>query len=194
VASRFGDPRRFRALAFSGGLSMKTLVCIALLALFPLVAKAEDAPAKDAKSAAKNLLKPTNDPESWVFELNDAGDGEMTVDGDAIVFATTETTGTNWHVQAYQPEIDLKDGQSYVIKFQMKAEKPVDLMLVAGINEEDWHEIGLREELRPTEEFKDYEFEFKAHDTVDKNNRVGFVLGIDKGVVSVKDMTLTEQQ
>ena len=66
---------------------------------------------KDAKSEAKNLLKPTNDPESWVFELNDAGKGEMKVDGDAIVFHTTETTGTDWHVQAYQPDLDLKDDQ-----------------------------------------------------------------------------------
>jgi len=171
---------------------MKTLLCIALLTFFPLTVLAQDTPAKDAENEAKNLLNPTNDPESWVFELNDAGDGEMKVDGDAIVFETTETTGTDWHVQAYQPEIDLKDDQDYVVKFQMKAAKPVELLLVAGINEDDWHEVGLHEVLSPTEEFEDYEFKFTAHDTVDKNNRVGFVLGIDKGVVSVKDMTLTE--
>jgi len=169
---------------------MKTLLCIALLLSFPLASMAENTPGKDAKNEAKNLLGPTNDPESWVFELNNAGKGEMSVDGDAIVFETTETTGTDWHVQAYQPEIDLEDGQDYVVEFQMKAAKPVNLLLVAGLNEDDWHEVGLHEELRPKEEFKDYKFEFTAHDTVDKNNRIGFVLGIDKGVVSVKDMTL----
>jgi hypothetical protein len=169
------------------------MLTAALVLMLPFsVLAADEAPQKDAAPAAKNLLKPTNDPESWVFELNDDGDGEMTVDGDAIVFATTVTTGTDWHVQVYQPEIDLKDGQDYVVKFQMKAAKPVDVLLVAGINEDDWHEIGLREELRPTDKFKDCKFEFAAHDTVDKNNRVGFVLGIDRGVVSVKEMTLTE--
>jgi hypothetical protein len=174
---------------------MRSLLFGALFLLFPLVALAADeAPPKDAKSEAANLLKPTNDPESWVFELNDAGKGEMTVDGDAIVFHTTETTGTDWHVQAYQPEIDLQDDKVYVVKFQMKSAEPVELLLVAGINEEDWHEVGLHENLSPTDEFKDYQFEFTARDTVDKNNRIGFVLGIDKGVVSVKDMTLTEKK
>ena len=173
---------------------MKTMLICALLILFPAVAMAEDTPAKDAKGEAKNLLKPTNEPDSWVFELNDAGKGEMKADGDAIVFHTTETTGTDWHVQAYQPELDLKDDQDYVVKFQMKSEEPVEVLLVAVINEDDWHEIGLHESLKPTDEYKDYEFEFTAHDTVDKNNRMGFVLGIDKGVVSVKDMTLTEKK
>ena len=173
---------------------MRFLLCTVLLLMAPLSTwAADEAPADDAKTETKNLLKPTNDPESWVFELNDAGKGEMTVDGDAIVFHTTETTGTDWHVQAYQPEIDLKDDKDYVVKFQMKSAEPVEVLLVAGINEEDWHEVGLHESLSPTDEFKDYEFEFTAHDTVDKNNRIGFVLGIDKGVVSVKDMTLTEK-
>jgi hypothetical protein len=174
---------------------MRVLFAAALLLLFPLTSLAADeAPAESAKSESTNLLTATNDPESWVFELNDAGKGEMTVDGDAIVFHTTETTGTDWHVQAYQPELNLQDDKTYVLKFQMKAEKPVDLLLVAGINEEDWHEIGLHENISPTEEFEEYDYEFTAHDTTHKNNRLGFVLGLSKGVVHVKDMTLTEKK
>jgi len=173
---------------------MKATMIAAMLMLLPIAALAADAPVEDAKSETKNLLQPTNDLESWVFELNDAGKGEMTVDGDAIVFHTTETTGTDWHVQAYQPNLDLKDDQTYVVKFQMEAAEPVHLLLVAGINEEDWHEIGLHEDIEPTDEFKDYEFEFTAHDVVEKNNRLGFVLGIDKGAVSVKGLTLTEKE
>lgn len=173
---------------------MKTLMCTALLLLFPLMTMAEDAPPKDAQSEAKNLLGPTNDTESWVLELNDAGRGEMKVDGDAIVFKTIETTGTDWHVQVYQPELDLREGKDYVVKFQMKSPDKVTVLLVAVINEEDWHEIGLHEEINPGEEYKQYEYEFTATNVVDKNNRIGFVLGIDKGEVSVKDMTLTEKQ
>ena len=87
----------------------------------------------------------------------------MKVDGDAIVFHTTETTGTDWHVQAYQPELDLKDDKDYVVKFQMKSpENRSTCCSSARINEEDWHEIGLHEDIQPTEEFKDYEFEFTA--------------------------------
>jgi hypothetical protein len=173
---------------------MRFLLSAVLLLLSPFAALAADAPAKDAKTESKNLLQPTNDPESWVFELNDAGKGEMAVDGDAIVFHTTETTGTDWHVQAYQPNLDLKNDQAYVVKFQMQAAEPVHLLLVAAINEEDWHEIGLHEDIEPTDKFKDYELEFTAHDVADKNNRLGFVLGIDKGAVSVKDLSLTEKK
>lgn len=173
---------------------MRFLLSAVLLIFFPLTSlAAEEAPAKDAKGESTNLLKATNDPESWVFELNDKGKGEMTVDGDAIVFHTTETTGTDWHVQAYQPDLDLEDGKTYVVKFQMKADEPVELLLVSGINQEDWHEIGLHENVSPTEEFEDYDYEFTAHDTADKNNRLGFVLGLSKGVVHVKDLSLTEK-
>jgi hypothetical protein len=178
---------------------MRLLLVPALLLLFPLAGlAAEEAPSKDAndeaKSEAKNLLKPTNDVESWVFELNDEGQGEMTVDGDAIVFKTTKTTGTDWHVQSYQPGLDLKEGQDYVVKFQMKSPDKVAVLLVCQIHEEDWHEIGLHEEIHPSDEYTDFEYEFTATDVADKNNRIGFVLGIDEGEVSVKDMTLTEKQ
>jgi len=184
---------------------MKLLFLPALLLLFPTAALAqestqssprklaEEAPAEDAKNEAKNLLKPTNELESWVFELNDAGKGEMTVDGDAIVFHTTETTGTDWHVQAYQGDLELKDDKDYVVKFQMKSPEKVVSLLVGQINEADWHEIGLHEDLQATDDYKDYEFTFTATNVVDKNNRIGFVLGIDKGVVSIKGLTLTEK-
>ncbi len=174
---------------------MRSLRIAALVLVLPLLAlAAEEAPPKDAKTEAKNLLKPTNDVESWALEVNDEGKGEMKVDGDAIVFTTTKTTGTDWHVQAYQPGLDLEDGKDYVVKFQMTSPDKVTLLLVAQIHEEDWHEIGLHEEVNPGEEFKEYEYEFTATDVVDKNNRIGFVLGTDEGEVSVKDMTLTEKQ
>lgn len=174
---------------------MRFVLSAALLILFPLQSlSADEAPAKDSTGESTNLLRTTNDPESWVFELNDAGKGEMTVDGDAIVFHTTNTTGTDWHVQAYQPDLVLKDDKTYVLKFKMKAEQPVELLLVASINQEDWHEIGLHESITPTEEFTDYDYEFTAHDTADKNNRLGFTIGLNKGVIYVKNMTLTEKK
>jgi hypothetical protein len=178
---------------------MRSLLVSALLLVFLVTALAADeAPSNDAKSEAKgeakNLLKPTNEVESWVFELNDEGQGEMSVADDAIVFKTTKTTGTDWHVQAYQTELDLEEGKDYIVKFQMKSPDKVALLLLGLINEDDWHEIGLHEEVQPGEEYKEFEYEFTATDVVDGNNRIGFVLGIDEGEVSVKDMTLAEKQ
>jgi hypothetical protein len=149
------------------------------------------AAAKDAKP--KNLLKPTNDVDSWLLELSEGGRGDMKVDGDAIVFHTTETDGTNWHVQAYQTGIDLKNGKDYVIKFKAKAPEATELLVLGVINEDDWHEVGLHEQVESTPDFKQFEFPFTASDVAPNNNRIGFILGADKGTVSIKDLTLTEK-
>lgn len=176
-------------------VAMRALTTLALLLLLPLAAiAAEEVPSKDAKSATQNLLQPTNDLESWVLELNGDSQGAMKVDGDAIVFTTAKTDGTDWHVQAYQPGLDLEEGKHYVVRFQMKSPDKVTLLLVGQIHEEDWHEIGLHEEIRPGADYDDYEYEFTAKDVVDKNNRVGLVLGISEGAVSVRAMTLTEKK
>ena len=180
---------------------MRTVLLSALLLLLPTVTLAESgsekmggsntAPANDAQK--KNLLKPANDPDSWQLELSEGGKGEMKAEGDAIVFNVTETDGTNWHVQAYQTGIALKNGQDYTIKFKMKAPKASEIVVLGLINQDDWHEIGLHEELGPSDDFKPYEFTFTASDVVEDNNRIGFILGADKGTVSIKELTLTEK-
>jgi hypothetical protein len=179
---------------------MKRMFLCALLLLFPLVALADNtdkmggamaSPAGDAKST--NLLKPTNDPESWRLELTEGGKGEMKADGDAIVFTSTATDGTNWHVQVYQTGIDLKNGKDYVVKFKAKTPQASELLLMGLINQDDWHEVGLHEEVGSSDNFQPYEFTFTASDVVPSNNRIGFVLGADKQTVSIKDMTLTEK-
>jgi hypothetical protein len=179
---------------------MKSMLLFAFVLLFPLLALADNtdktggamaAPTADAKS--KNLLKPTNDPESWQLELTEGGKGEMKADGNAIVFTTTETDGTNWHVQAYQTGIDLKNGKDYVLKFKAKAPQASELLVLGLINQDDWHEVGLHEEIGSSDDFRPYEFVFTATDVVPENNRIGLVLGADKQTVSIKDMTLTEK-
>lgn len=170
---------------------MKSLVMLTLLSLVSLPGHAAGEVPQDANTESQNLLKPTNDVESWVFEINEGGDGSMKVDDEAIVFTTTKTDGTDWHVQTYQPGLDLEEGKNYVVKFALKSPQQVPLVLVGQIHEVDWHEIGLRQELRSEKEYKDYEFEFTARNVVDGNNRIGFVLGFAEGDVFVKDMTLT---
>jgi hypothetical protein len=174
---------------------MKSFIALVLLSLVSLPAYAEEAaPKKDDAPAAKNLLKPTNDVESWVFEVNEGGEGSMKADDEAIIFTTTKVDGTDWHVQTYQPGIDLEDGKSYVVKFAMKSPQEIAVNLVGQIHQVDWHEIGLRQQLNPGKEYEEFEFEFTAHDVVDGNNRVGFVLGFAEGDVFVKDMTLTAKE
>jgi len=137
-----------------------------------------------------NLLKPANIKDSWRFETAGESKGEMVIVEDAVEFRTTATDDTDWHVQAVQTGLELKNGTTYTIKFKARSPEEVTMAVNAMIDEEDWHQIGLREEFQMKKEFKDYSVEFTASETVDKKNRISFVLGYNKGSVFVKDLTM----
>ena len=141
-------------------------------------------------AAADNILKPANDPKNWRFEQHEDGKGKIAVDGDAILFEVTNVDGTEWHVQAFQTPLDLKDGKEYTLTFKAKADEMREVEVQAGIDEEDWHMIGLQEKAELTKEWKDYKFTFTANDVKASKNRIGFVLGGAKGKVWVKDLAL----
>src|SRR5687767_14630817 len=141
-------------------------------------------------SAADNILKPANDAKNWRFEQHEEGKGKISVEGDAIVFEVTNVDGTEWHVQAFQTPLDLKDGKEYTLTFKAKADDMREVEVNAGIDEEDWHMIGLQERAELTKEWKDYKYTFTASDVKANKNRVGFVLGGAKGKVWVKEMVL----
>jgi hypothetical protein len=67
------------------------------------------------------------------------------------------------------------------------------VLLVATIDAEDWHEIGLHEELTLGKEVRPFEFGFRATGVIAKKNRIGLLLGDETGEVIVKEMTLTEK-
>jgi hypothetical protein len=159
------------------------------LALFACLVSAA-ALAAEEKKDSDNLLKPANKTDSWRFEQHEGGKGEIKADGDAIVFTTTETDGTNWHVQAYQIDLDLKEGQEYVVSFEIKGEKAPSVNLSAGIDQEDWHNIGLQQDIFIGKDFKKEEHTFTATGIAANKNRIGFVLGDYKGTVTVKNMVL----
>lgn len=139
----------------------------------------------------KNLLKPANKAESWRLETTDGGKCDMKIDGDSVVFQVKEVDGTNWHVQAIQPDLDLKEGGKYVLKFEARSPDRNDIMVNAMIDQPDWTEIGLHEEITLGKEFREYSYEFTASGTVAKKNRIGFVLGTTKGEVMIKNVSLT---
>ena len=143
-----------------------------------------------AASAADNILKPANKVESWRFEQHEDGKGKISVDGDAILFDVTNADGTDWHVQAFQTPLDLKNGKEYTITFKAKADEAREVDVEAGIDEEDWHMIGLQEKVELGKDWKEYKYTFTANDVKANKNRVGFVLGGAKGKVWVKDLVL----
>lgn len=163
---------------------MKRLLASAILLLCPAIAFSEE---------PKNLLKPVNKAESWRFETHEGAQGKLEIVDDFAVFKAGRLTGTNWHIQAFQTDLDLKEGQEYTLKIKMRSGQRRTVTVVATIDKEDWHEIGLHEDVTLEKDLKTYEFTFRATDVAEKKNRIGFVLGDETGDLFVKEITLTEK-
>lgn len=140
----------------------------------------------------KNLLSAI-DSKYWRFETAEGGEGSLNIEDGAAVFRTTKTTGTTWHVQAYQAGLDLEEGAEYILRFKMKSPELCTVGVLGLVHQEPWSTIGLYEEILPRHEFRDFEISFVAQGVVKDKNRVGFLLGFDKGSVAVKDVTLEKK-
>jgi Carbohydrate binding domain len=163
---------------------MKRLVAISMMLCFPVVVVAED---------AKNLLKPINKAESWRLEQHEGAEATLKIADDAAVINATKVTGTNWHVQVFQVDLDLKEGAQYTLKLKLAASQRRSVLLVGMIDAADWHEIGLHEDLTVDKEGSSPEFTFRATGVMAKKNRIGFVMGDETGDLIVKEMALTEK-
>ena len=74
---------------------------------------------------------------------------------------------------------------------EAKASEDREVQANGGIDQEDWHNIGLDETVAVTKDWKDYTFTITVSEPVANNNRIGFALGQAKGKVWFKDVTLT---
>jgi formylglycine-generating enzyme required for sulfatase activity len=141
---------------------------------------------------AVNLLKPTNRAESWRLDIFEGAKAAIAAVDDSIVFNVDAVTGTDWHVQAFQTDLHLTDGDQYNIRFSAKASEPRKVVLGAHIDEADWHSIGLSTPIPLTTAFQTFQVPFRVQNAGEKKCRIGFVLGASTGVVTIKNITLTE--
>jgi len=142
-----------------------------------------------------NLLKPVNDDESWQFEQHKNGEGTISADGDSIVFEILETGSERWHVQAYQIGLDLEEGAEYTVSFEIKGDSTTAVVELAGsIMIDNWRNIGLHREIPLTREFVKHEVTFWPEKVLKDKNRIGIVLGRQKGKVTVRNLVLTKAE
>jgi hypothetical protein len=145
---------------------------------------------KAAPAAAGNLLKRTDDVKSWRLEQHEQAKGTIAAGDGALAFDVTAADDTEWHVQAFQTELTLKEGASYVVTYSAKADAERSIKVQAGIDEDDWHTVGLDEEVALGKAWKAQEHTFTATDVRAGKCRFGLVLGSAKGKVWVKDVVL----
>jgi len=138
----------------------------------------------------KNLAKPSKDLATWRLEQHETAKADIAAADDGIVVEVKETTGTDWHVQVVQTNLDLAEGKDYTLTFKAKASADRAVPVNAMIDQDDWHAIGLSESADLTTDWKDFKYEFKAEGIVKDKNRISFILGSDKGKVWIKDLVL----
>ncbi len=97
-------------------------------------------------------------------------------------------------MQAYQAGLELANGQQYTVAFQARASAKRDAQVYVGVNDDDYHAVGLDEVIALTPEWKKFQFTFQAETAAPKNNnRLGFLVGQEVGTVWIKDVTLLKK-
>jgi len=102
----------------------------------------------------------------------------------------TQTDGTDWHVQVHQTDLNLTDGTTYTVSFIAKADKARTMPVSAGLDQADWHNIGLQASAALTTDWKTFRYVFTAHDTVPNHARVAFTLGSQTGTVWISNLQI----
>lgn len=143
-----------------------------------------------AQRVIPSLLKPIANTDSWLFELREVGKGSISVKDGSVVFNTQATSSENWHVQAYQTGIDLDEGSQYELRFTGNSPEGRSVLVMGTINAEDWHGIGLQEEVFLGKEPREHVIRFTATDVLAEDNRIGFVLGDEVGSLKITRMSL----
>lgn len=140
----------------------------------------------------QNVLKPPYKMESWRLEEHEGGKGALKVEEKSLVISSTKVTGTDWHVQAVMTGIELTEGKEYLLRFKTKADGFVNLGVNMGIDEEDWHTVGLSEQLSVGKTAAQQEFRFRAENVHTKGkNRLTFVIGYETCQVTITDLVLS---
>src|SRR5947209_15675643 len=132
-----------------------------------------------AAEKGKSLLK--KDPakrEAWRLEQFEQGKGMMKEDDGAILFEVTDAGAQNWHVQAFLTQLDLKEGQEYTFTCKLKGDPARTITAISCIDEDDWHPVGLQEDIELAKDWKEHSYTFKAENVAkDAKNRIGFMMG-----------------
>src|SRR5207244_2980260 len=85
-----------------------------------------------AAAAGQNILKPTNKVENWRLEQHEQAKATIAADGDTLVLDVTTSDDTDWHIQAFQVKLDLKNAKEYLVSFKAKADAPREMKVQAA--------------------------------------------------------------
>jgi hypothetical protein len=128
----------------------------------------------------------------FALELFNAARATLTTEGNVCRVDVTAVDGTNWHARATRVFDDLQEGATYTVRFRAKADVPRQIILYGQVDEPDWHDIGLSQDVPLTERWQTYQYQFRAKGLA-AENAIQFILGDRTGTVWIADFTLTRE-
>ncbi|HEY7310906.1 MAG TPA: carbohydrate binding domain-containing protein [Gemmataceae bacterium] len=147
-----------------------------------------------------NLLRPlaAKDVSPWVLETHEgakgtadrvAEGGPPAVDGPVLRLKVTKP-GAGWHVQLRQAGLDLHDGETYTVTFWARADRKRNLNVSAGLDVDDWHNVGLNSKQTIEPRWRRVQLVFTAARAKKDHNRLVFACGEGEGVVELAGLSL----
>jgi WD40 repeat protein len=145
-------------------------------------------------AVARDVPPPVETINARVFSLEMFGTAQATLvaEGASHRVTVTAVDGTDWHARLSQGRGDLQENTTYTIRFRAKGDAPRSISVVGQIDEPDWHEIGLKQEVRLSQEWQKYECKFQTT-SLSTTNVIHFWLGSTTGTVWITDFTLTKR-
>lgn len=134
----------------------------------------------------------------WYNEQHGGARSTLTTGGDLpagvkgkVLKITLERLGEeSWHLQLSHAGLDLRDGEVYTLRFHARADRSRKISVGASIAADDYHNIGLQEEVNLARSWQPFQFVFTAGGTVEKKNRISFGLGQATGTIELAGVSL----
>jgi hypothetical protein len=162
-------------------------------------------PLLQKQQLSSNLLQNagfTGRPDDWKLEQTAPASGVMKlleglsappgVTGRVVRFDITALGTQNWHVQFYQPGVDLREGRLYLLAFWAKADRSRALTIDTILDEPNWRKVGLTTSVGLGPQWRKYSLVFTARGSKPRHTRVSFVLGDAPGAVDLAGVSLRE--
>ncbi|HEY0866722.1 MAG TPA: hypothetical protein VGE01_05070 [Fimbriimonas sp.] len=107
-----------------------------------------------------------------------------------IGFEIRSNPGPDWHVQSHLAGLDLKNGDTYTLRFWAKSSQENRARVAATLDQPDWRFIGLNRTFDIGPEERSYTYVFTVNGAEPNHGRIAFSLGDVRGNVEIKHLSL----
>lgn len=156
-----------------------------------------DAALRKAWPTAERIVGPsvTTRRNAWTHENQSNGDvtfetytPESGAGSMGIKATVRSNPGPNWHVQMHLGGLDLKNGQTYVVEFRARSDRPMTFGVDARLSKPDWRFLGLGSSVSTGPEWRTYSLTFRCQNSEPNSARISWVLGDVRGTLWVENV------